>query len=977
LIWVTAPPGAGKSSLAATWLHSDDAPAPPKHAVWYRIDDTDADPVSFFQHLKRSLGQVPDAPVDLLEDPEPGALSNPEELAARWFETLLGTEVRAPYTFVFDDVHRLPSDTATWGILGILAGSLQASDRALCLSRQDPPEVIVSALPRSRLLRITDLTVDPGEFEDFARDSVAFRGLSREAFAARLRQSGHWISDLSAASFDHSSLRPGLTRFPSQFSYLLGTYGAEGHEALLTTAFLQVGDDADWQILGGAKAVAILTELAPEGRAVTRLPNGTLRKHDLLHEWLRTAAASQLPSDALQQARLRAGRVLASRAELMSAVRLMLEAQAPHEALSLVLEHASRLNAAGHNRELLELLALLPETMGQEPILRLWHASGRLPFRPPAAREAFRQLWRSLDPEAEPFVYGAAVFGEVRAAIEDWSIDRRLLDLVEETAPVCDRLGALPEGSRQLILLARRLALLMGDPTHPEASEAESELQALVPSLSPDLQFSIESILAHYCLWWRGDLVAARGHVTAVESLLDRSDVPPVTKLLWYYAAVGLAFWDGDDDTLRRLGEEARAFGGKWGLTDRMAILPWIEAQAFAAHGDQAAAVAALHSYEQFRRGWRCTDHLSSLHHLRAAVALSAGDTDTAVSEATQACACAREIGNAQNSGIQYALLAMARAARGERDVPTLAALRTLAEQARSPAFHLQADLAEVALAHADGRVEDFVQGWERLGQSAGGLGLRRWSGMNRAVLGTLANAALHRGGDARVTRALVALWRLTPPADDHVHEDWPYPIQIRCLGGFVIDHDGNPVRASAGKAQRKPLELLWLLVAGDGRGLAQDFVADQLWPDLDGDRAMHTLRTTLYRLRKLVGPDAVVQENDHIQLNVAVVGTDLAALRAALARLRHPRLAPAARLAAFDQALRLYRGPLLPGIDLDYVAEERQRLAETIFNKALAFLMTLDPVDPATVLRVHRLRAVAPTASLPEALARLWPGMT
>jgi DNA-binding SARP family transcriptional activator len=169
---------------------------------------------------------------------------------------------------------------------------------------------------------------------------------------------------------------------------------------------------------------------------------------------------------------------------------------------------------------------------------------------------------------------------------------------------------------------------------------------------------------------------------------------------------------------------------------------------------------------------------------------------------------------------------------------------------------------------------------------------------------------------------------------------------------------------------------LLWLLVAGDGRGLAQDFVADQLWPDLDGDRAMHTLRTTLYRLRKLVGPDAVVQENDHIQLNVAVVGTDLAALRAALARLRHPRLAPAARLAAFDQALRLYRGPLLPGIDLIYVAEERQRLAETIFNKALAFLMTLDPADPATVLRVHRLRALAPTTSLPEALARLWPGI-
>jgi hypothetical protein len=35
-----------------------------------------------------------------------------------------------------------------------------------------------------------------------------------------------------------------------------------------------------------------------------------------------------------------------------------------------------------------------------------------------------------------------------------------------------------------------------------------------------------------------------------------------------------------------------------------------------------------------------------------------------------------------------------------------------------------------------------------------------------------------------------------------------------------------------------------------------------------------------------------------------------------------------------------------------------------------------LDPADPATVLRVHRLRALTPTTSLPEALARLWPGI-
>ena len=118
---------------------------------------------------------MPDAPVAMLEDPRPGALSNPEELVGRWFETLLGTEVRAPYAFVFDDVHRLPPDTATWTILGVLAGSLQpVTGHFACPGRIRPRP---SRLPRSRLLRITDLTVDQG-FEDFARDSMAFRGLT-------------------------------------------------------------------------------------------------------------------------------------------------------------------------------------------------------------------------------------------------------------------------------------------------------------------------------------------------------------------------------------------------------------------------------------------------------------------------------------------------------------------------------------------------------------------------------------------------------------------------------------------------------------------------------------------------------------------------------------------------------------------------------------------------------------------------------
>jgi LuxR family transcriptional regulator, maltose regulon positive regulatory protein len=199
------------------------------------------------------------------------------------------------------------------------------------------------------------------------------------------------------------------------------------------------------------------------------------------------------------------------------------------------------------------------------------------------------------------------------------------------------------------------------------------------------------------------------------------------------------------------------------------------------------------------------------------------------------------------------------------------------------------------------------------------------------------------------------------------------YPVEIFCLGGFAIKINGDNLRTGAGKAQRKPLELLWSLIVVNGRGLLLDLLADRLWPDLDGDRAGHALRTTIYRLRKLIGSEAIVQEDNHVRLETHYVATDLGRLWTALAQMRDQQLPEADRLSALDQALRLYRGPLLPGIGLDNVAEERERLANVLVNEALSFLLGLDHTSPAVALRVHRLRTLVPSMKLPEALNQLW----
>lgn len=973
LIWITAPPGAGKSSLAATWLYSAHPEAGQCRRVWYRVDETDEDPGIFFEYLRDAVAGSSDGAVEGLPDLVPEALPGLHVFAEHWFRTLLHREGRAPYRFVFDDLHHLSPDAATLSILAILTGLLQAGDQVLCLSRQDPPEAITSALSGSRLIHITDLRVQLDEFEDFKRDLRHCEDLTQRTFAARLRRAGNWISELVVAPSSHPSMRDLLTRdSPDTDLVLVGDDDAE-RRGLLATAFLQVGHEAEWRALGGDAALKALNRLAGERSVVTRLLNGALRKHDLFHEHLQRVAASQLTADNLKKARLDAGRLLVARDELLFGARLLVEADAPDQARDLILRHAERLVMSGHNRELVDLIALLPEAYRRDPAVRLWHAHGNLPFHPQDAREEFAQLWRGLDPEADAEIYALSLYGEVRAALADWSVDRRLTKFIAETGNTHTLLKDAPEPVRQMARIGHNLAVLLAEPMRPDALDTQRELEMALPNLPPARALFVGSMLANYLLWWRGDLEAAQARLVTVAPLKDRSDVSPLAILSWYNCAVGLAFRDGDREALNRLMDEAKAFAAIRGINHRLSTIYWIAAQALAADGDRRAAMETLHHYEAIVATGRRTDPAGP-YAVRAALALSAGDYDRAASEAQHAQERSLKAGSPQEIGNQSSLLVMALAAKGDEAARRhLAALRNLAEHTHNGIFRLHAEIADTLLAHAQERTRDFVRSWEQMARIATALGFRRISGMNLSHFSRLANDALTAEADARLTRSLIDLWRLQPPGVDLVHDHWPYPVEIDSLGGFSIRINGEPIRNNQGKAQRKPLELLWSLIVAHDRGLSQDFLADHLWPELEGDRAMHSLRTTIYRLRKLIGPEAVVQENDHVYLNPGYVATDLGHLRRALLRMTHSHLPEAEKQAAFEKAMRLYRGPLLPGIALQVVADERERLEETLANKALRYLLALDPSNPATAIGVHRLRTVVPAVNLPASLAHLW----
>jgi DNA-binding SARP family transcriptional activator len=160
--------------------------------------------------------------------------------------------------------------------------------------------------------------------------------------------------------------------------------------------------------------------------------------------------------------------------------------------------------------------------------------------------------------------------------------------------------------------------------------------------------------------------------------------------------------------------------------------------------------------------------------------------------------------------------------------------------------------------------------------------------------------------------------------------------VRIRALGPLEVERDGERV-ADGRHGARKTTELLRLLVAHGGREVAQDVVADALWPDADADAALHALETTVYRLRRVVGPDVVVVRNRHLSLarercwvDVHELEELLAAGSATRARATFAHLAGEAptRIAA------LYRGPLLADArDTPWTVEARERLRRKLLR--------------------------------------------
>ncbi|MEL4179606.1 AAA family ATPase [Roseateles sp. PN1] len=223
-----------------------------------------------------------------------------------------------------------------------------------------------------------------------------------------------------------------------------------------------------------------------------------------------------------------------------------------------------------------------------------------------------------------------------------------------------------------------------------------------------------------------------------------------------------------------------------------------------------------------------------------------------------------------------------------------------------------------------------------------------------------------------------------------------PAQAQLRLLGGFEL-------RDAAGRLLALPYDkvraLLAMLALQSGP-LPRELLAETLWPDSTLDQARANLRRALFDLRRVLGQlwpeqaelDPLQGDKKHLQLREDLAW-QLDCRDFALAQLDAATPQPEAHRQALQQALNLYRGPLLDGLQLpeapgfeawlqprrEALLRQAQQLLETLGQlhedagepeAALACARRALAQDPWCETALRRcMRMLAPTAA-GEALA-------
>ena len=949
MAWIVGPPGAGKTTLVASYVD-----ARKLGGVWYHVDAGDRDLATFFHYMSEAATAGARKRASPLPRLGPEHRADLHAFARLYFRTLFA-RLKTPAAIVLDNYHELPPGCELHALLETIAREVPDGVCIVVISRVDPPAECgaLRALDKLASLEWDDLRLT---FEETKRIAAARHVLEDEALRVAHDLAGGWPVGLTLTlerikRFGISAAGAREEGREVLFTYFAGQIFAALPEAtrsmLMLTALLPRATGREAARISGDMDAASMLESLYRRRLFVDRRGESYQLHDLFRaflqqELLRTHGAAEIAT-----LRARAIEVLRDSGQYEDAFALACQAENWDAATDLVTACAPLFFEQARGPTLRQWLALMPpERIDANPQLGLW-ASVVLSLTAPAlARERFErtygQFCESGDDVGRILCLGGVIMTHYFELDDLATLDRwidEILAMLKNPPPFPAVAAELRIHTALLFALSFRRPLPeLIDPVIARLYELlnESPINARIDAAA--------LLLAHHANCARFD--EATRLVAMVQPWLSDPGPGPFYSALWSFHIGHYELKLGRPECAIAAYEKALAIARENAMTIPVlnVYCPIGIASVALTQGDPATAEAQL----------ACTAvHWTSARRIdtameagfRSLVAMHRGDMTQALPLARRQLELNDGVGiiwHQYYARIGVAFVLAETGALDELD-GMLAGARQLVRGTSYAPLAYEPDLidAYATLLHGD-RAAANAKLANALRASRADVG-KFFPRMLPRLLPRLFAHALDEDIDTEYVRGVIRAHRLRAPAYDV--PGWPWPLEIRTLGTFEVLREGKPLEFSR-KLPKKTLALLKALITFGADKVSEQRLIDTFWGDEEGDVAARSLDATVLRLRTLLGDGAaVLQQGGRISLDRERVWIDSSAFENALSnaeRAARSRDPSARRL--WQRAIALYGGAFLAEDEGEaWPVAMRERLRGRFIHALVAFGQDLE----------------------------------